>query len=213
MEKNIYITKTAITQKELLKTNAHIGSSHKTWNPNSSKYLIGTRNNNQIINLTFTVMLMKRAFSFITQIHKLFGFAAFVNQEPFVRSKIKFKRKQIYYFAEKWQPGLLTNFKEIIRRFQDENIPKHHFASIKRLPNTVFLAQTKPNYWIINEARSVQIPIIAIIETEFSPNTVNYPIPCNSNSASLLDLVIKLYETSVYKGKMERLRNVFKTHS
>jgi len=109
-----------------------------------------------------------------------------------------------FYFPARWQPGLLTNFKELIRNYQDDEIPSYHFACIKQLPKALFLAQTAPNYWIINEARRVNIPLIILVETEFSPNLATFPIPCNNNSPELTKLFANLYGAAVANGICSR---------
>ncbi|MGB4457800.1 MAG: 30S ribosomal protein S2, partial [Defluviitoga tunisiensis] len=114
-----------------------------------------------------------------------------------------------YYVNNRWLGGLLTNFKTIKRRIDkleelteyvesDEfsRLPKKEQANIRRnlekleknlgglrgmnkLPGVIFIVDPKKEEIAVKEANMLNIPIIAMVDTNCDPDVIDYVIPAN----------------------------------
>ncbi len=53
---------------------------------------------------------------------------------------------------------------------------------MRRLPDALFIIDTKKEHIAINEARRLDIPIVALLDTNSDPDEVQYPIPANDDA-------------------------------
>ncbi len=70
-----------------------------------------------------------------------------------------------------------------------------------KLPEAVVVIDTKVEKNAIKEARSMNIPIIAILDTNCNPDLVDYPIPANDDSLKSVSLLVNLLGDVVGKSK------------
>ena len=125
----------------------------------------------------------------------------------------------MFYIVERWLGGTLTNFSTIrksIKRLQllekesspiYENSTKKEILSLeremirlqdlhrgikdmKRLPNAVFIVDAMNESIAVSEAKRLEIPIVAIVDTNTDPDTVDYPIPANDDSIRAIKLIV-----------------------
>jgi len=124
------------------------------------------------------------------------------------------------YVTERWLGGTLTNWPEISRRrdyFLDleskknsgelTKYTKHEqlkisnqleklsilFGGIKMLkknPNALFIVDAASHMAALLEAKKLNIPVVAIADTDTNPELVNYIIPANSSSISSVKLIL-----------------------
>jgi len=124
----------------------------------------------------------------------------------------------MYYVVERWLGGTLTNFatikrsikrlqqlekdadtiyqtltKKEILRLERERIrlsDQHRgIKDMKQLPDTVYVVDTQYEATTIREARRLEIPIIAIVDSNSDPTLVEYPIPANDDSLRTIQLI------------------------
>ncbi len=125
----------------------------------------------------------------------------------------------MFYVNERWLGGMLTNFKTIRTRIarlkqleqmeQDgtfDLLPKKEVAllltekakldkniggikNMEKLPDMVFVVDSKKEEIAIKEARSLGIPIVAIVDTNCDPDVVDYVIPGNDDAIRAIKLV------------------------
>lgn len=153
-------------------------------------------------------------------------------------------RCEMPYVSFRWLGGMLTNFATIIKRLdylaelekkrdngELRRLPRKErdclekerqkleknlggIRNLKRLPDALFLLDTKKEEISVREAKKLNIPIIAVVDTNCDPEEVDYPIPGNDDairSASLFcrviaDAVIEgraLYQKKVEAGEIE----------
>ncbi len=135
------------------------------------------------------------------------------------------------YVVYKWMPGLLTNFSTIKKRvkyFNDlleqeqsgelEKYTKKEIAKIKkelaklqdafggiremdRLPSVVFVADVVRDQIIVKEANKMNIPVVAIVDSNADPDGVNYPIPANDDALASLSFVITKVKEAILSSK------------
>lgn len=139
-----------------------------------------------------------------------------------------------YYISERWLGGLLTNFstvKKTIERLKDyekkmstggfKNFTKKEitgkereiekltrmFGGIKnmeRLPEVIFIVDTKKHKIAIHEANLMGIPVIALVDTNSDPDAVAVPIPGNDDAIKSIEVVTQVISSAVSEGKMIR---------
>ena len=147
-------------------------------------------------------------------------------QEPI---KDAAKRSAQYFIASRWLGGTLTNWKTIsnsIRRLrqldellasESQGFTKRERLSLTRerdklelalggikdmggLPDIMFVIDTNKEAIAIKEANRLGIPVIAILDSNCSPDGVTYPIPGNDDAGRALSLYCDLIARAVIEG-------------
>ena len=128
-------------------------------------------------------------------------------------------RCSMFYIVERWLGGTLTNFstiKKSIKRLKMlekegsnlyENMTKKEtqmlnrervkladqhrgIKDMKRLPDAIIVVDAQYEDTAIREAKRLDIPVIAIVDSNTNPNKVDYPIPANDDSMRTIQLII-----------------------
>lgn len=140
-------------------------------------------------------------------------------------------RCNVFYVNERWLGGLLTNFNVLYSRVQRLReleqmredgrwamLPKKelsamekewmrlskYFEGIKemdRLPGLIFIVDIVKDATALREARKINIPVVAIVDTNVDPAGITYPIPGNDDSIRAIGLVTKLIADAVIEGR------------
>src|SRR5919106_1771275 len=127
------------------------------------------------------------------------------------------QRCNMFYVNERWLGGLLTNFATIQRslgRLRDleamatdgrfDTLSKKEIArnekerkklaknldgirGMSRLPDAVFVVDTRKEKIAVDEARKLKIPVIGIVDTNCDPDEVDYVIPGNDDALRAVD--------------------------
>jgi len=148
--------------------------------------------------------------------------------------EIEAKNCNSFYINERWLGGLLTNFSTVKktidklkeseaklkngeydkltkkeRSMKEREIEKlsKFFSGIKdmtKLPDLMFVVDTKKHKIAINEANLMGIPIIALVDTNSDPESVTIPIPGNDDAIKSIEIVTRVISDAVNKGLMER---------
>lgn len=138
------------------------------------------------------------------------------------------------YMTERWPGGMLTNFATIRKAVKKmstidkmatdgtyENISKKEkltitrerekleinfgsIADLGRLPAALFIVDITKEHIAVAEARRLNIPTFAIVDTNSNPNLVDYPIPANDDAAKSIALVIDIVVAAIQEGLSER---------
>ncbi len=151
--------------------------------------------------------------------------------------EIQAKKCNMNYVSERWLGGMLTNFSTIrksIKRLTSidkmevdgtfDKITKKErlllnrekdrlrkvFGGIEemsRLPGALFIVDIKKEHIAVKEAKVLGIPIIAIVDTNTDPETVDYPIPANDDSMKTIELLCGIMAESILEGsELSRIR-------
>jgi len=75
---------------------------------------------------------------------------------------------------------------------------------MRRLPEALFIIDTKKEHIAINEARRLDIPIVALLDTNSDPDEVQYPIPANDDAIRAVRLLSSKIAEAAYAGAQER---------
>ncbi|MCK9245214.1 MAG: 30S ribosomal protein S2 [Candidatus Marinimicrobia bacterium] len=144
----------------------------------------------------------------------------------------------MFYVVERWLGGTLTNFSTIkrsIRHLQKlekdksvgygENLTKKEKLSLERervkladlhrgikdmrkLPDVLVVVDTLYDDIAVQEARRLDIPVIALLDTNADPSMVDYPIPANDDSIQTIKVIITELADAVIEAKNTRLVEV-----
>jgi small subunit ribosomal protein S2 len=135
------------------------------------------------------------------------------------------------YVTERWLGGMLTNFQtvrrslnrleEIEKMSQDGSFEKFTkkevlklekerkkleknlggIRDMNRLPGVVYVVDTKKEKIAVAEANRLNIPIVAILDTNSDPDLIDYPIPGNDDAIKSIRLISRLMADAVLEGK------------
>jgi len=134
------------------------------------------------------------------------------------------------YVTERWPGGMLTNFATIrkaVRKMSSiDNMMKDgtfdvlskrerlqitrqraklerdlgSIADLSRLPAALFIVDIKKEHIAVAEARKLNIPTFAIVDTNSDPTMVDFPIPANDDAAQSIDKILEHVTNAVKEG-------------
>jgi small subunit ribosomal protein S2 len=140
-------------------------------------------------------------------------------------------RCEMPYVSHRWLGGMLTNFKTVrqsIRRLTDldemaqngmlEQHSKREAQGLRRereklerslggikemesLPDVLFIIDVGHERIAINEAKKLGIPVVAVVDTNCSPDDVDYPIPGNDDAMRAIQLYAEGIADAVLEGR------------
>ena len=76
-------------------------------------------------------------------------------------------------------------------------------ANMKKVPDLIFVIDTNYESLAIKEAIKLNIPIIAILDTNSDPEGINFPIPGNDDARRSIDLYCSLIKETIENAKKE----------
>ena len=80
-------------------------------------------------------------------------------------------------------------------------------ASMKKIPDLVFIIDTNYESLAIKESIKLNIPIIAVLDTNSNPDGINFPIPGNDDARRSIDLYCNLIKETIVNAKKEAPSN------
>ena len=141
------------------------------------------------------------------------------------------------YVTERWPGGMLTNFATIrkaVRKMANidkmmvsdaykslskreklqiqrerEKLEKNlgSISDLSRLPSAVFVVDIMKEHIAVAEARKLNIPVFAIVDTNTNPNLVDFPIPANDDASKSIALIVGKMVDAIEEGLNERKLN------
>ena len=141
------------------------------------------------------------------------------------------KRCGMFFVNRRWLGGTLTNFSTIQRRIDylvrlenqkargdfarlpkkeaqkfEEEIEKLNknvggFKEMTSLPSVIFIVDPTKENIALDEAKRLEIPVVAIVDTNCNPDTIDYPIPANDDAIRAIKLVCSKMADAVIEGK------------
>tara|TARA_R110000868_G_scaffold37315_1_gene132169 strand:+ start:1189 stop:1617 length:429 start_codon:yes stop_codon:yes gene_type:complete len=77
-------------------------------------------------------------------------------------------------------------------------------ADLNRLPSALFIVDIKKEHIAVAEAKKLNIPTFAIVDTNSDPSLVDFPIPGNDDAAKSIDKILEIMTGAVAEGLSER---------
>ncbi|WP_405145434.1 30S ribosomal protein S2 [Sphaerisporangium sp. NBC_01403] len=97
--------------------------------------------------------------------------------------------------------------KELLMRRREKDKLERTLGGIRdmaRVPSAVWIVDTKKEHIGISEARKLNIPVVAILDTNCDPDEVDYPIPGNDDAIRAVSLLTRVVADAVADGLMSR---------
>jgi small subunit ribosomal protein S2 len=141
------------------------------------------------------------------------------------------KRSSMHYIDQRWLGGTLTNFttirrsinrlreleeiaadedsakmtkKELARLEKERGRLEKSLAGIKnmdRLPQALFVVDPHKERIAVAEANKLDIPVIAIVDTNCDPDPIDYPIPGNDDAIRAIKLFTSRFADAIIEGR------------
>ena len=138
------------------------------------------------------------------------------------------------YINQRWLGGMLTNFETISKRvakmkeFQRmrdsgefEAMPKKEallmqreldklernlngIRDLTRLPDAVFILDTKKEDIAVTEANKLGIPVVAVVDTNCDPDVIQFVIPGNDDAIRSVSVLTRVVADAVAEGLLQR---------
>lgn len=138
------------------------------------------------------------------------------------------------YVVERWLGGMMTNFEtmrlsirrmEQLERMEDDGTfdqlkKKERLTKIRereklernlggirhmaRLPGAIFIVDVAREHIAVNEAIKLNIPIIAMTDTNCDPDPIDFPIPANDDALKSIGLVTSVISEAVQRGQAQK---------
>ena len=74
-------------------------------------------------------------------------------------------------------------------------------ANLDRLPNAVFVIDTKKEHIAVTEARKLGLPVVAVVDTNCDPDVIDYVIPGNDDAIRSGSLMCRVIADAVVEGR------------
>ncbi|MCH5244673.1 MAG: 30S ribosomal protein S2 [Lentimicrobiaceae bacterium] len=144
------------------------------------------------------------------------------------------QRVSMPYVTERWPGGMLTNFATIrkavkkmanierlmndkqfeaiskrerlqIRR-EKEKLEKNlgSIADLSRLPSAIFVVDINKEHIAVAEARRLNIPVFAMVDTNVNPDLVDFIIPANDDASKSISIIVEQMVNAIEEGLTER---------
>jgi small subunit ribosomal protein S2 len=135
------------------------------------------------------------------------------------------------FVNQRWLGGMLTNFSTVsgrVKRMSElrtmekagdfEGMPKREalshtreleklsrnlggIANLERLPNAIFVIDTKKEHIAVTEARKLGLPVVAVVDTNCDPDIIDYVIPGNDDAIRSGSLMCRVIADAVVEGR------------
>ncbi len=143
------------------------------------------------------------------------------------------QKTNMYFVRNRWLGGLLTNFqtvKKSVERLKSiekmsengifERLTKKEIARLTKekdkllkdlsgirglttLPQVIFIVDSKKEDIAVQEAIRLNIPIVALIDTNCNPDVIDYPIPGNDDAVKSIRFITSLITDSILEGRKQ----------
>ena len=209
--------KPSISMRAMLDAGVHFGHQTKRWNPKMRPYIYGSRNGIHIIDLQRTLPLFVEAYERVVQAvangHSILFVGTKKQAQDVIREEAE--RCGMHYVVHRWLGGTLTNWrtvkasldrlkaleadpnpeglkkKELLSRSRMRDKLDRNLGGIRnmeRLPGVVFVIDPRKERIAVAEANKLEIPVIAVADTNCDPDLVDHVIPGNDDAIRAIRL-------------------------
>jgi small subunit ribosomal protein S2 len=140
------------------------------------------------------------------------------------------RRCKVNWVSERWLGGMLTNFatirksvrkmkaidkqevdgtfdkltkKERLMRLRERDKLRKFLEgveSLENLPGALFIVDVKKEAIAVGEAKKLNIPVFAIVDTNCDPDPIDYVIPANDDAVKTIELITSYLSDSIIEG-------------
>ncbi len=223
----------SVTMRQMLEAGVHFGHQTRFWNPKMAPFIFGNRNKIHIVNLEKTLPMFQEAQKFVRQLSANKGKVLFVGTKRAARDIVReeAQRAGMPYVDNRWLGGMLTNFKTVklsIKRLNEleaalaepGRLSKKETLTMQReadklnrslggiremggVPDALFIVDVGYQKGAVVEAKKLGIPVIGVVDTNNSPEGVDYIIPGNDDSARAIRLYARGMADAALEGRAQ----------
>ncbi len=223
----------SVTMRQMLEAGVHFGHQTRFWNPKMAPFIFGHRNKIHIVNLEKSLPMFQDAQKFVRQLSANKGNVLFVGTKRAARDIVReeAQRAGMPYVDQRWLGGMLTNFKTVkqsIKRLNDleaslaepGRLSKKEALTMQRevdklnrslggiremggLPDALFIIDVGYQKGAVVEAKKLGIPVIGVVDTNNSPEGVDYIVPGNDDSARAIRLYARGMADAALEGRAQ----------
>jgi len=221
--------------KAFLESGVHFGHQTRRWDPRMKEYIFTERNGIHIVDLQKTMIKLNEAADALGGIIRDGGTVLFVGTKKQAQTSVKRAAEEcgMYYAANRWLGGTLTNFKTVkqaidrlhrlekmeidgtfsligkreqleLKREKDK-LEKNigGIKNMKRQPNAIIVFDPKREAIAVAEARKLGIPVFAVVDTNCNPNVIDYVIPGNDDAIRAIKLFADFFKQVIIEAADE----------
>jgi small subunit ribosomal protein S2 len=240
MIENTKITISIPDKKALLEAGAHFGHQVQRWNPKMKDNIIAVKNNIHIIDLEKTIESFTNAVNFLANNSSTSSVLVVATKKQARKMTEDFaKRAGCFFIDRRWVGGLFTNF-DVIKKSLDRLLDleesfkngitdrtKYEITIMKkewerlstlyrgikhmrRKPSAVIILDVEYEKSAVKEAKKVGIPIVATVDTNADPSSVDYPIFINDDAIKSIALTFNVLSEALIKNQTnEKINHEF----
>jgi small subunit ribosomal protein S2 len=228
----------SVTMRQMLEAGVHFGHQTRFWNPKMAPYIFGHRSKIHIVNLEKSLPMFQEAQKFVRQLSSNKGTVLFVGTKRAARDIVReeAQRAGMPYVDNRWLGGMLTNFKTVkqsIKRLNDleaslaepGRLSKKETLTVQRevdklerslggiremggLPDALFIIDVGYQKGAVVEAKKLGIPVIGVVDTNNSPEGLDYVIPGNDDSARAIRLYARGIADAALEGRAQVISDI-----
>jgi small subunit ribosomal protein S2 len=144
-------------------------------------------------------------------------------------------KSESFYVNQRWLGGLLTNFEvirgsierlieldekkedgrwDLLTKKEQSKMDKvyrklyRNLGGLKNMveqPGALFVVDSSKEEIAISEAQKLNIPIVAVVDTNGDPENIDYPIPGNDDAVRAIELFVSKIAEAIIEGKKNRI--------
>ena len=228
----------SVTMRQMLEAGVHFGHQTRFWNPKMAPFIFGHRNKIHIVNLEKTLPMFDEALKFVRQLAANKGSILFVGTKRQAREIVaeEAARAGMPYVSQRWLGGMLTNFKTVkqsIKRLKEMEavlaeagrlskkealLQEREAEKLRRslggisemnaLPDAIFIIDTGYQKGAVTEANKLGIPVIGVVDTNNTPEGIDYVIPGNDDSARAIRLYARGVADAILEGRAQIIQEI-----
>jgi len=223
--------------RRLIQAGTQFGHQHKWGNPKSRRFLWGTKNGIDLIDVSQTAFLAQKAAQFLENLASEGKEILWCGTKKAAQKAIvAVEQDQWPIVKHRWVGGTFTNPIEVrkaVRKYGEnkdiiEKSDRHHFTKkelsvlnkvTERLSKTVggieslkwpvgalVVVDVRKEHVAVREAIASGIPVVALVDTNASPDGILYPIPANDDGEESVSLIVAEYLLKAATAGREKYR-------
>lgn len=210
-----------ITTNDLVKAKLYFGHLKSKWHPRMKPFIFDKKGDIHIFDLKKTLEKLEEALNFVKNLAEKKEKILFIGTKEQAKEIIKKEAEKckMPYINERWQGGILTNFKIVqsqlkklkeleekeakgfldryskkeklnfLKKIEKSNKKIGGLKKMEKLPSAVFIIDSKYEKVALDEAKKKKIPIIALVDTDSDPTGIEYIIPGNTRAISSIEFI------------------------
>lgn len=191
------------TFDQLINSNIYLGYIRKIGHESMFPYLLGTRFNNDIINLNYTVLNLRKSCNFMYKVLCNYGYLWLIDYMNNIDNislrkeleRLRDDNTRVYIFLQKWYPGIVSNFLQLFKSV------KVNWQDVL-FPNSFFFMTQHNMLQAVKEPFISKMPFLGVNDSNSNCKKITYFIPGNEKSKMSLFFYYKIFLRHILRVKI-----------